>query len=88
MANGYGLCNCTKAERTARLPFSSLGDANEWTAFRAVEGLEALRALIARLPAGVGINIEGDIGLTSHIADLVRKAKRPARILRSTREAA
>ncbi len=64
------------------------GDANEWTAFRAVEGLEALRALIARLPAGVGINIEGDIGLTSHIADLVRKAKRPARILRSTREAA
>lgn len=64
------------------------GDPTEWAPFRAAEGLEALRALIDRLPAGVGINIEGEIGLTSHIADLVRKAKRPARILRSTREAA
>jgi hypothetical protein len=64
------------------------GEATEWAAFRAAEGLEALRALIARLPAGVGINIEGEVGLTSHIADLVRKAKRPARILRNARAAA
>ena len=64
------------------------GDATKWAAFRAAEGLEALRALIARLPVGVGINIEGEIGLTSHIADLVRKSKRPARILRSPSEAA
>lgn len=64
------------------------GDAREWAVFHASEGLEALRKFIARLPAGVGIRIEGEVGLTSHIADLVRKAKRPARIGRSDREAA
>jgi hypothetical protein len=64
------------------------GDAPEWAVFRASDGLEALRSFIARLPAGVGIRIEGEIGLTSHIADLVRKAKRPARIARPDRKAA
>jgi hypothetical protein len=33
------------------------------------------------LPADTGVTIEGDIGLTSHLADLIRKAKRPARLL-------
>jgi hypothetical protein len=42
--------------------------------------LEALRGFLDQLPGDVGVRIEGEIGLTSHIADLLRKARRPARI--------
>jgi hypothetical protein len=56
------------------------GEPAEWVVFKASQGLEALRGLLDQLPAGIGVRIEGQIGLTSHIADLLRKAKRPARI--------
>lgn len=56
------------------------GDPTEWAVFKASRGLEELRAFLDRLPAGVGVKVEGEIGLTSHIADLLRKRKRPARI--------
>ncbi len=55
------------------------GDANEWVTFRTAGGLETLRELIHSLPAGAGILIDGPVGLTSHIADLVRKAGIPTR---------
>lgn len=64
------------------------GEATEWAVFQASEGLEELRRFLANLPADVGISIEGEIGLTSHFADLLRKNKRPARISRSSLEAA
>jgi hypothetical protein len=56
------------------------GEPSEWALFQASRGLEELRAFLAGLPSDVGIEIEGRIGLTSHIADLLRKTRRPARI--------
>jgi hypothetical protein len=34
------------------------------------------------------VEVEGEIGLTSHIADLLRKTRRPARISQRHRKAA
>ena len=64
------------------------GEATEWAVFKASQGLEELRHFLANLPADVGVRIEGEIGLTSHFADLLRKTKRPARISRLNSEAA
>lgn len=64
------------------------GEADEWVVFRASRGLDELRDFLAGLPANVGVQIEGEIGLTSHFADLLRKTKRPARISKPGREAA
>lgn len=56
------------------------GDARRWEVFQVSRGLEALRGFLDGLPGDVGVSIEGEIGLTSHFADLLRKARRPARI--------
>lgn len=55
--------------------------ADEWIEFDVTNGLEALRALIGELGDGTGIEIRGRVGLTSHIADVVRKADVPARMV-------
>ena len=57
------------------------GDPEHWVEFDATLGLEALRAELTRLPAGAGLRLLGFVGLTSHIADLIRKANRPARLV-------
>jgi hypothetical protein len=45
------------------------------------EGLEALRSLVARLdPLREGVVLVGDVGVTSHFGDILRKAQVPARI--------
>lgn len=64
------------------------GEPSEWAVFDASQGLEELREFLDQLAPGVGIKIKGQIGLTSHIADLLRKTKRPARIATHDREAA
>lgn len=56
------------------------GDAAEWFNFNVSAGLEALRTLVQELPPGIGIELEGQVGLTSHIADVVRRAYRPTRV--------
>jgi len=56
------------------------GHAEEWVDFDVALGLEALRDFLRELPAGAGANLVGHVGLTSHVADLVRKAGRPSRI--------
>jgi len=56
------------------------GDATHWLDFTVGDGLEALRALLASAPIGSGINVIGQFGMTSHIADVLRRAGRPARI--------
>ena len=66
----------TASDATTLVP----GEPTEWAVFKSSQGLEELRAFLDRLPAGVGVEVEGQIGLTSHIADLLRKTKRPARI--------
>ncbi len=56
------------------------GEAERWISFDVTLGLSALRDLIAAAPAGAGIELTGRIGLTSHIADVLRRAGRPARV--------
>lgn len=60
------------------------GRPDHWQGFEVSRGLEALRAILVDLPRGTGIDLVGEVGLTSHVADLLRKAGRPARITRST----
>jgi hypothetical protein len=57
------------------------GDVGRWIHFDASEGLEKLRLTLRDLPADAGLSLVGNVGLTSHIADVVRKAGRPARIV-------
>lgn len=59
------------------------GEAPRWEVFQVSRGLEALRQFLDQLPSEVGVCIEGEVGLTSHIADLLRKARRPARVQKS-----
>lgn len=56
------------------------GEAEEWTVFHLESGLEALRELLGRARRGTGVLIDGPVGLTSHIADVARKAGIPTRI--------
>ncbi len=55
-------------------------DADRWVDFDVSQGLEALRGAIASLGEGDGIALRGRVGLTSHIADVLRKAQVPARM--------
>jgi len=66
----------TQTSQTILVP----GDARHWLTFEAANGLEALRTFLHDLPGDAGVTIEGEIGLTSHLADLIRKARRPARL--------
>ncbi|UWU25447.1 hypothetical protein N2601_31150 (plasmid) [Rhizobium sp. CB3060] len=57
------------------------GEAGQWVDFDVRQGLEALRQLLASLPADTGVRLNGSVGRTSHIADVVRKANVPTRIV-------
>jgi predicted methyltransferase MtxX (methanogen marker protein 4) len=46
-------------------------------------GLEKPRELIATVGADEGIEITGDIGVTSHAGDLLRRAAIPSRLVGS-----
>ncbi len=56
------------------------GDADIWVTFDVTDGLEALRTLTHTIAANSGIELVGEVGLTSHIADVVRRAGIPTRI--------
>ena len=56
------------------------GEANAWVDFDVSKGLEALRAAIDTLPSGAGLRLVGDVGLTSHIADLARRGGKPTKL--------
>jgi hypothetical protein len=56
------------------------GDAADWIEFRVEEGLEVLRDRLDSLPRDTGVMLIGNVGVTSHIADLVRRAGAPARL--------
>ncbi|MGF6739736.1 hypothetical protein [Paraburkholderia atlantica] len=55
------------------------GEAEVWNRFYVSTGLNALRDALDTLHDNEGIVLVGEIGLTSHIADVVRKAGKPAR---------
>lgn len=54
------------------------GAVETWVEFNPDDGLSALRELISRLNKDSGIKIMGSIGVTSHLADLLRKNKIPS----------
>jgi len=56
------------------------GDAEHWLNFDVVSGLGTLRELLAHAGQGLGIEVSGNIGLTSHIADVLRRSGRPSRM--------
>ncbi|WP_245500621.1 hypothetical protein [Rhizobium sp. BK251] len=57
------------------------GEPDDWVTFDVTSGLEALRQLVASLPTNMGIKLIGNVGRTSHIADVVRKANIPTRLI-------
>jgi hypothetical protein len=57
------------------------GDPKVFHRFDVKEGIERLRELIQRIQnLDEGITIVGEVGITSHLGDLLRKAKIPSRI--------
>ena len=56
------------------------GQPKHWVRFDVEKGLESLRTLLAELGEDGGVIVEGQVGLTSHVADLLRKAKKPAKL--------
>jgi hypothetical protein len=57
------------------------GERQRWLDFNVELGLESLRKLLQKVDEEEGINLVGQVGMTSHIADLVRKAGIPTRIV-------
>jgi hypothetical protein len=55
------------------------GDAERWVDFDPASGLGALRHLLGELEPGTGVTVNGPIGLTSHLADLLRRWSGPSR---------
>lgn len=64
------------------------GEAQRWIQFDVSKGLEELRGLLSRIEPGQGVDLLGEVGLTSHIADVMRKASVPARMKPRERAAA
>ena len=60
----------------------SPGTPARWHRFDPAQGLDRLRDLIARVPAGEGVELTGDVGVTSHAGDLLRRAAIPSRLVR------
>jgi hypothetical protein len=57
------------------------GSPERWRVFDATLGLDALRSLIAELSdTRIGIEVLGDVGITSHVGDVLRQAGLPARL--------
>jgi hypothetical protein len=67
------------ATETTALRLTS-GEASDWVEFDVTAGLSALRSILAKLPRDTGLILKGRVGLTSHVADVVRKALVPAKM--------
>jgi hypothetical protein len=61
------------------------GEPEHWRSYDPSQGLEELRDLIATIRSGEGIEVAGDIGITSHVGDLLRKAAIPSRLAEQPR---
>ena len=58
------------------------GKAERFIEFRADDGLEKLRDLISNLEPNTGVLLVGNVGMTSHMADVLRRAEVPSRLTR------
>jgi hypothetical protein len=56
------------------------GTPTRWHRFDPSDGLERLRDLLATVRSGEGVEVTGDVGVTSHVGDLLRRAAVPARL--------
>jgi hypothetical protein len=56
------------------------GEPKAWADFDVNRGLQALRDFLNALPEGDGVVLRGEVGATSHFADLVRRKGAPARV--------
>lgn len=57
------------------------GEPSRWRRFRVERGLEALRDLVDQTTAtGVGVVLVGNVGITSHMGETLRRARIPSRI--------
>lgn len=55
------------------------GNASEWVDFSPEDGLAALRNLVSdAIKSQYGVRVVGNVGLSSHVCDVLRKAKVPA----------
>jgi hypothetical protein len=70
-------CGATESSGSTLVP----GQPEYWVEFEIEKGIDALRRCLSHLPLDVGVTLIGSMGLTSHLADLVRKSKRPAKII-------
>lgn len=57
------------------------GERENWIGFEVSRGLEDLRVLLLGLDDRSGVRLVGQVGITSHIADLVRKSGVPTRVI-------
>ncbi len=58
------------------------GEPEGWLEFAVEDGLEVLEGLIAEATAqGKGVLVVGEVGLTSHVGDLLRRAQVPSRLV-------
>jgi hypothetical protein len=69
------------AETAASAATIHPGCPSRWHRFDPTLGLERLRDLIASVGADEGIEVAGDIGVTSHAGDLLRRAAIPSRLV-------
>lgn len=58
------------------------GEMDRFIEFRADEGLEKLRAVVKSVEPNTGVILVGNVGMTSHMADLLRRADIPSRLVR------
>ncbi len=57
------------------------GERPAWTDFAIEQGLDNLRRFLTCIDADTGLRLIGQVGMTSHIADLVRKSGIPTRVV-------
>lgn len=71
----------SKAAQVSEIIFP--GTPNDFIKFQVKDGLEVLRQFIPKLQKdGLGIILVGDVGITSHFGDIIRKAEIPAKLER------
>ena len=58
------------------------GTPEQWLVFKATDGLERLRAMVATaVSSKAGIKVIGNVGMASHMADLLRANKIPSEVI-------
>lgn len=70
-----------KSASTAQVLFPG-DNATQYTTYKTADGLEGLRSLIESRTEGQGITLHGNVGVTSHFGDILRKANIPSNIVR------